>query len=484
MSAYSLLLVGFFCTATAIRLKKAQSKDDDLTWPVTSPDAEEGQTWDMFEKNSMPAAPKDANLKADGRSDWYANTMKPIDASAPEPANRLLTRKNVCIQGAGFKGYEHGMEEPKALARAFTMTEMPKNYDGPVVKGAVLVTTVHHFNNYIFQNIGHWSSSAYAIYDAMDALKEHNQGTLPVNVSAVLMHQSDNDMVGPSDWHMRVAQLVGHSNGLNTQYLKKGDLRKGICAEQVIIYDRPNKKERHFFTSPAHAANFQEHAIKAFNLPEDLKASTRKPGRVLNMVIRKDSQGYGNWKAINEKTKEYLASRCWEMIEYYPGAVKPFRLQDQVEAWAKGDLSISVHGAHFQNLVWQGQKTGAIIVEKKGWLDRDVSQLGDEMGIFTYKVGPDHHPNSKAHFKEGSEEQTLESEASDEAIAAAEMAELEEGAKDPILDAPMKLNFEKELKPVLAQAIDELEKVAVRGPPCDGKLPVFKSEAESEQALE
>jgi len=420
----------------------------------------------LLEQSQMDKPnPKDMARKKVSIGNWYTNTMKPVDASAPAPANRLLTRKMVCMKGGGFNGGNAGgfnQPEPAALANAFQITDMPADYQGEIIKGAVLITTVHHFRNYIFGNIGHWSSGAYAIYDALDALKDHHKGTLPVNVTAVLMHQAESDQVGPSDWHKRVAQLAAHGQGLSTRYLKKPDLRKGICAEQVVIYDRPEIKERHFFTSPAHAAAFQEHAIDTFGLPTELKATVRKPSRIVNMVIRRDDQGYGNWKDINEKTKAYLATRCWSMIEYIPGQVQPMTLKQQVEAFAKGDISVSVHGAHFQNLVWQGLKTAALIVEKRGWHDTDVSQLGNEMGIFTYKVGPTSFPNKPklAALKEHDQEVEID--------ANTDLDLQQSGGlqQDPILNAPMRLNFEKELKPVLEQAINDLEKIAVRGPPC------------------
>jgi len=398
---------------------------------------------------------------------WYA-TLQPIDASSPGPANRMLTRKNVCLSVKNGGDYPFAWEEPRALQKVWRMQEIPSNYSGRIEKGAVLLATVHHFNNYIWGNIGHWSSSAYAIFDALDTLKDHHHGRLPVNVTAVLMQQANNLLQGA--WHRQIAQLIGNSNGLETKFIQGTDLDHGVlCAEQIILYDRPDKKERHYFSTPHHAQQFQEQAIKALHLPNELRSSVRKPGRVLNMVLRTDEQGYKNWQEINEKTRKYLATRCWEMVEYRQ---KKEILRNQAEAWAKGDLSVSVHGAHFSNLVFQGQKTGIIIVEKPGVEDFDNCQLGQEMGLLTYKVGPKNTPkicmqdllrltsHRKGNFNFARSDMGLWAEQRLEQLYSQGME------STPQENAPFSLSWEKHLKPVLEKAIDDLEAIAVRGPPC------------------
>lgn len=254
---------------------------------------------------------------------------------------------------------------------------------------------------------------------------------------------------------------MAHNDRANdVKYFKRPDVQKGICAEQIIFFDRPLRTMDHgeFFANSAHAIAFQEHGIDTLGLPQELKATVRKPNRIVNMVIRHDTQGITNQNEINEKTRAYLTSRCWEMFEFTPGAIHG--IKDQAEAFAKADISISVHGAHFQNMVWQAKKTAGIIIEKRKFHDEDVTRLGKSMGIFTYKVGPTSFPNEPKVNADWIPNILPGWKAKEQEVALWEV-------EDPkYINDPMALNFEKELKPVLAQAIDDLEKIAYRGPKC------------------
>lgn len=179
---------------------------------------------------------------------------------------------------------------------------------------------------------------------------------------------------------------------------------------------------------------FQEQVLTELGYPL-LRATVRKPGRILNMVIREDSQGYQNWKSINKEVEQYLSTRCWGMEVYFPAADS---FEKQVLAFARGDLSVSVHGAHMTNLIWQGQNTATIIIEKPGVSDGRYSGIAKQMGIAWYKAGPQ-----------------------------SKIRRWDTAVENPFLNVPVTLNFSEDLKPVLERAIDDLERSVDRGPPCD-----------------
>lgn len=173
-------------------------------------------------------------------TDWYS-TFKPIDASSPAPGNRLLMRKNACIQGEGFPPTPEteGNEEPTLLNPAFHVrdgqyadTKMKK------IPGAVLIATIHHFRTYKADNICHQANSLWPIYDAFDVLEDYHNHVPPVNVTAVLIHQFSGTEGKIWDWTNKIAKLAGHSQGFHTALLSKDDVLEGICADQLVIYDR------------------------------------------------------------------------------------------------------------------------------------------------------------------------------------------------------------------------------------------------------
>jgi len=464
--------------------------------------SEEAKMWESL-SGALPAAPpeaegvefgrlkepKDTPNKMSGRTmrqhygfamqkdsiknpdNWYTE-MQPVDISSGAPANRLLYRDHACVKGPGLHTSRkdpmfqrtNKMTDPEALIYAMNMTDRKEPHPGyKKVKGTMFIVTVHHFNWWIFENIGHASSSTFLLADALGSLKDFRNGTLPFDVNAVLMHQADDELVEDSDWHKQVAKLTAGTKGLDTEYLMRGDLKQGICADKIVLFHRPGYRQRYFFKDPKHAAELQEKAIQQFGLPNELKSTVRKPSRTVTMVVRRDNQGYSNWEEINKKTRTYLSKRCWKLEEYYPGKVQPMLLKPQVEEFAKADLTISVHGAHFQNIVWQARDTATIIIEKQGFKDRDVVQLAKEMGIRAYKAGwegpqawnYDDEKNGTNFWDFG---KFFSGDVSEPPLPAP--------GSGKALNQTMELDFEHELKPVLDKAISDLELAANRGPEC------------------
>lgn len=394
-----------------------------------------------------------ANALSPPTDHWY-ESFTAYSPNSPYPANRLKVRSNACIQGSRVEMQKISKPESEVLEEHFTVSDIPENYNGDIVKGTVLISTVTHFHTLKYDNLAHMAGSAFAVFDALEELSDHTGKKSPINVTAVLMHQasSDDQAMQRTDWYKKVALLSAHANhGQPLQFMDSKDVATGICAEQFLIYDRPyrtDKKvhERHFFTDPLHAQAFQEHAIDALHLPEDLKASTRKLGRVVNLVIRTDLQGYQNIDEVTEKLGQYLKQRCWTLSTWSPNSeTAPLSLDKQVEAFARSDLSISVHGAHLTNVVWQGKDTGVVVIDKCGHTDSGTSSLSSQMGILTYHAG-------KCVRKQPNPAKLL--------------LQLGESLGDPPhIHDPLVLDFDIDLKPVLDMAIHDLDNASRRGPP-------------------
>jgi len=355
----------------------------------------------------------------------------------------LLVRENACVQGEGKYQQEASFttSEEACLEGAMRVTPRSK-HQGLQVDGTVLILTVHHTYSFSAYNIAHLAVSTFPVFDALRAMEEV-QPSRPVDVSAVLFWQIEgsNKLLSGYDWFSKVPRLIGN-RGLNTSLLFAEDLRKGLCAKRILLYHRPildGKVETHFFTSPVHARAFRERTIQALQLPTSSLLPPR--GRTALLAVRKPPQGYANMEEITQKVQEFLAERCWQLKVWTVGE-GDMSLRGQVALFADVDLSISTHGAHLSNIVWQPPGSAVFIIHKCHMTRRLFAREAREVGLRAFKSFPSDCSSSWS----GKSQDVLDYEA-------------------------YKADFKKDILPVLEQALDALGR-----PDCSGVAKATKKD--------
>jgi len=376
----------------------------------------------------------------------------------------LRIRDNVCIgtgngrvPGNGTKT-KTGVIEKMAVEGLLSMKAVPTGYRGPVVPGAVVILTMHHFSSYRWQNIEHLAEAVLPIFDTLSQL--HNHSLIPdMPIKGVLLHQAkkNHSMFLKTDWFINVIKLLG-TDPNSTQVLFYDDLvdtslhnQKGsaaqspLCVQHAVILDRKANEDRsmqrEFFSDARSAVRLKERALIALGLPNGMLH--RPPGRVASMLIRSDKQGIANQNEINIELKRYLTDRCWH-LRVVPPFEKPMHLKDQFALFASTDLSISVHGAHLTNLVWQPLGSGVLIIEKCGFQDEDFSVLANQSGIAVYR--------SRQY--------------SCQIQGMAWQPKIKGGKHIHELVESYRPVFETDLKPALDEALSGMESMYYRGPRC------------------
>jgi len=374
----------------------------------------------------------------------------------------LRIRDNVCI-GKGNKHFpgkvfETSPTEKVAVEGLLSMKAIPSDYLGHVVPGAVVIITLHHNGSYVWRNIEHLAEAVLPIFDTLNQL--HDNGLIPdMPVKGVLYHQATrrHPEFRHTDWFVNVIKLLGKEPN-HTQVFFNEDLvdtsladqesravQNPICAKHAIILDRKTYsggvEQRQFFTDTRNAFRFKEKAFIALGLPNEMLH--RSPSRVASMIIRTDSQGIANQEEINMELKSYLTERCWR-LRVVPPFKKPMHLKDQVSLFARTDLSISVHGAHLTNLIWQPVGSGVLIIEKCGFKDNDFSVLANQSGIAVYRSR----------------------QASCELQGMLRQPMLPKGHHFEEIMQPYSPTFATDLKPALDEAVTDMESMYSRGPGC------------------
>jgi len=320
-----------------------------------------------------------------------------------------------------------------------------------------VILTVHHYSSFYWGNIDHLAEAALPVFNALSQLHDHDLiSEMPIK--GVLLHQasSNSSQFRNTDWFMNVVKLLGEDPN-NTQVFLKDDLvsagpRPGkngtiinpICVQRAVILDRKHggdkgHMERRFFSTPHSAFKIKRNAFIAFGLEQTMLH--RPPGRMASMIIRSDKQGISNQDEVNMHLKQYLTDRCWS-LRLVPPFKTPMHLKDQVALFASTDLSISVHGAHLTNLIWQPTGSGVLIMEKCGFHDKDFSQLANESGIAVYRS-----------------RQTS-------CMRLFSKPKLSQGKHIHELSQPFSPIFDTDLKPALDEALKDMESTHYRGPRC------------------
>jgi len=376
----------------------------------------------------------------------------------------LRIRDNVCFgKGNGdFPGNirETSPTEREAVEGLLSMKAFPSDYSGPVVPGAVVIITLHHLESYAWRNIEHLAEAVLPIFDTLSLLDDHGLiSDMPIK--SVLYHQAGRrnmSIFQETDWLINVIKLLGKEPN-NTQVFLWEDLvdtslpdpesrAVPICAKHAIILDRKTYSggavQRQFFSDTRNAFRFKEKAFIALGLPN--KMLHRPPSRVASMIVRSDRQGIRNQEEINMELKRYLTERCWH-LRVVPPFEKPMHLKDQVALFARTDLSISVHGAHLTNLIWQPIGSGVLIIEKCGFKDNDFSALAMQSGIAVYRSRQTSCQSSRM----------------------VTQPYLPRGKHFHKILKAYSPNFETDLKPALDEALTDMESMYYRGPGCSEK---------------
>jgi len=393
-------------------------------------------------------------------------------ASLNTSANHLLVKDNVCVSnGTGeFDGpvtFSGTPPERVALEGLLNIKPIPTNHTGPVHEGLTVIITVHHYGSYYWGNLEHMAEAVLPIFDTLDLLGEEGQKEYGLKPAVnILLHQALKDAgeLIHSDWFYSFMGLLSTDPNRNMEFYYMDDLmgNKSLCFEQVLLLDRPSVNElghmeRHFFTYESTAARWRAKTINHFGLSPALL--TRQPARQATFIYRNDSQGFVNQGEVAEKVRQFLEERCWSMNLYVPSGKKPYRMKDQVEQFAQADLSISVHGAHLTNIMYQPKAAGTIIIQKCGFEDKDFTQLALESGLAAFQTYPadcDRIPvvTLQEHGNVSTQNQSISKRI------------LSDGDEIKDLHQEYVLNFDAELRPALEEAINILELNAVRGPPC------------------
>lgn len=378
-----------------------------------------------------------------GAPGWY-DGFAPLAPGLKGVGGRLLAREDACVQGSGEYRQEATLatSEKLLLERAMHVTPRPHTSrpPGSNVDGTVLVLTVHHMHSFSVYNIAHLAVSAFPVFDALMALEE-SQGSQPVDISAVLFWQIErsSNFLKTFDWFTKVPQLIGN-RGLNTSMLFAEDLQGGICAKRLLLYHRPivdGKVETHFFTSPAHARAFRELAVRALGPPGVSLARAR--GQTALLAVRRPPQGYSNVEEITQRMQEFFAKHCWQLKVWMVGE-GDMSLGNQVGLFANAVLSISTHGAHLSNVVWQPPGSAAFIIHKCHEARRLFQREAIEAGLRVFKSFPSDCRNSGMR-----------------------------NSQDILDYGEYKANFEKDVLPVLERALAELGR-----PGCSGAATVVQ----------
>jgi len=354
--------------------------------------------------------------------------------------------------------------------------------DKVVIKGTLVVLTLHHFLSFYWPNIEHAAEAMLPVFDALHQLEAKNL-IPPMSVTGVLLHQvpKKHKTHRTTDFFKEFFQLLLSSKTFGKVYFQD-DLEKGhICAEKVILLDRQLAHEagimqRTFFTDLSSANMLKQRAVQYYGINH--KMLSRLPGRRALFIARYDSQGVRNTNPMIKLLDNSLANQCWDLHSWSPtqsdqSPLHRITLKNQIEKFLGTDLSISVHGAHLTNLMWQMPQTGVLIILKCNFRDLDFPQLASETGVMVFKstpigCGPPEPPSMN--FLE--EKCRIEPRCNHSAavqwstLPRVMMRSLPDGREFPEIHKDYSVDFEKELEPVLVDAINQLEMIANRGPRC------------------
>jgi len=433
--------------------------------------------------NSFRLVPANRINRTEPKDEDNLSPLPVRELDANISALQFLVREQVCIRNGtrkfvGPNTVSGTPSERTAVQGLLNVQPIPTNHSGPVHAGLTVVLTVHHFGSYYWGNIEHVTEAVLPIFDTLhllgsDGRKKHN--LLPI--TNILLHQAWH--AAPewkqTDWVKEVLQMLAHPAKVNILYRDNIKHDTPVCVQQALLLDRPSQDEegnmeRHFFTFRHTADAWRQTAFEHLGVTS---AQHRLPGRKARFILRKDTHGFMNQDEIVEEVRNFLAKYCWSLTVSVAGEKHPYRLKEQVEESVDTDLSISVHGAHLTNIMWQAKGSGVLVIEKCDFEDKDYSQLARESGLLNFTSHPTdftnisstvnvtqmfEEPDDSAMFFSDKDQMTK--------VAAFHKHKLPGGTETSEIHQVYRLDFARDMQPVLLQAMKELEMGVHRGPKC------------------
>jgi hypothetical protein len=272
-----------------------------------------------------------------------------------------------------------------------------------------------------------WSEAMLPVFDAVHDLKQKMEqaGTQEGLFSAVLMPQVPAALKfhanGSFDGDVfdSLLETSGSTNKAKKLFCEDMKKEQTMCFAKLMLYRHKEREQ---------LSNAAIDSLRSHTAVEGNKAN----GRKAVLLIRDDHMGWANRLEVGRKLRGLLAEKCWDFenlqVEHSDASV-----QHAIDNLKDADLVIANHGPHNENMIWM-PKNAAFIEDKNcKCSEYGYEALAKQQGlqyVNTYGLTSDDAQCTLQHKGQGV----------------------------CVANKPRVVDFDTEIRPVVSNLIDEIEK--------------------------